>query len=220
MKMTKRKLKPFVVPIIYTLSLVLLVGCIYVVEDAISDKLFKKNNNIDIPVVDDNNQYDMNPDIPVVSTDTQIIRPYTDSSVTIVSSYYDRDASTEEQEKSILYYQNTYMQNSGVDYAMPDNKNSFDVVSILDGTVTSVKDDDILGKVVEIKYSNDLIGVYQSMGEVVVSANDSVTQGMVIGKSGLSNIGADLGSHLHFELYYQGSVVNPENYFGKLLGEI
>ena len=65
-----------------------------------------------------------------------------------------------------------------------------------------------------------MIGVYQSMGEVVVSANDSVTQGMVIGKSGLSNIGADLGSHLHFELYYQGSVVNPENYFGKLLGEI
>lgn len=218
--MTKRKLKPFVVPIIYTLSLVLLVGCIYVVEDAISDKLFKNNNNTDIPVVDDNNQDDMNPDIPVVSTDTQIIRPYTDSSVTIVSSYYDRDASTEEQEKSILYYQNTYMQNSGVDYAMPDNKNFFDVVSILDGTVTSVKDDDILGKVVEIKYSNDLIGVYQSMGEVVVSANDSVTQGMVIGKSGLSNIGADLGSHLHFELYYQGSVVNPENYFGKLLGEI
>lgn len=189
-------------------------------EDAISDKLFKNNNNTDIPVVDDNNQDDMNPDIPVVSTDTQIIRPYTDSSVTIVSSYYDRDASTEEQEKSILYYQNTYMQNSGVDYAMPDNKNFFDVVSILDGTVTSVKDDDILGKVVEIKYSNDLIGVYQSMGEVVVSANDSVTQGMVIGKSGLSNIGADLGSHLHFELYYQGSVVNPENYFGKLLGEI
>lgn len=220
MKMTKRKLKPFVVPIIYTLSLVLLVGCIYVVEDAISDKLFKNNNNTDIPVVDDNNQDNMNPDIPVVSTDTQIIRPYTDSSVTIVSSYYDRDASTEEQEKSILYYQNTYMQNSGVDYAMTDNKNSFDVVSILDGTVTSVKDDDILGKVVEIKYSNDLIGVYQSMGEVVVSANDSVTQGMVIGKSGLSNIGADLGSHLHFELYYQGSVVNPENYFGKLLGEI
>ena len=101
-----------------------------------------------------------------------------------------------------------------------DDKSAFDIISILDGTVTSVKDDDILGTIVEIKYNNDLIGVYQSLSDVVVKANDNVVQGSVIGKSGESNIGKDLGSHLHFELYYQGKVVNPEEYFGKLLGEI
>ena len=165
-------------------------------------------------IVDENNA-----DIPVVSTDTQIIRPYSNGNVKIVNNYYDYKASSEEQEKSILYYKDTYMQNSGVDYAL-DDKSSFDVVSVLDGTVTSVSDDDILGKIVEIKFSNDLMGIYQSMGEVNVKVDDSVIQGSVIGKSGESNICKDLGNHLHFELYYQGKVVNPEEYFGKLLGEI
>lgn len=220
--MTKRKLKPFVAPMIYTVSLVLLVAGVYLLEEMISDSVFQSNQ--DIPVIDDNMDdninSDMEPDIPVVSTDTQIIRPYVDGNVKIVSDYYDYTATNEKQENSILYYQDTYMQNSGVDYALEDSSNSFDVVSILDGTVTNIEDDDILGKIVEIKYSNDLIGVYQSMGEVVVNENDTVTQGTVIGKSGLSNIGKDMGNHLHFELYYQGMVVNPEEYFGKLLGEL
>lgn len=219
--MTKRKLKPFVTPMLYALSIGLLVGGVYLLERSINDSVFK-SNEVDVisEEVDDNNINNMEPDIPVVSTDTQIIRPYVDGNVKIVSDYYDYTATNEEQEKSILYYEDTYMQNSGVDYALADNKVAFDVVSILDGTVTSISDDDILGTIVEIKYSNDLIGVYQSMGEVFVNVNDNVMQNTVIGKSGLSNIGKDLGNHLHFELYYQGMVVNPEDYFGKLLGEI
>lgn len=221
--MTKRKLKKFVTPIIYTVSLCLLVAGVYLVEESISNSVFKANDE-NVPVVNDevndNSNIDMQPDVPVVNTDIQIIRPYLDGDVKIVSDYYDYTATNEEQEKSILYYEDTYMQNSGVDYALSDNKNAFDVVSILDGTVTSIEEDDILGKIVEIKYSNDLIGVYQSMGEVVVNVNDNIVQGTVIGKSGLSNIGKDLGNHLHFELYYQGMVVNPEDYFGKMLGEL
>jgi stage II sporulation protein Q len=219
--MKKRKLKPFVTSIIYILSLVMLVVGVYLVEESINDSVFKSNSDIDY-VDDDSNEdydYDMS-NIPVVNTDTQIIRPYSDGNVMIVSDYYDYTADSDDQENSILYYENTYMQNSGVDYALEDNSNTFDVISILDGTVTSVSDDDILGKCVEIKYSNDLIGVYQSLGEVNVVENDSVSQGTVIGKSGLSNIGKDMGNHLHFELYYQGLVVNPEEYYGKLLGEL
>jgi len=219
----KRKLKPFVTPLIYTLSLVLLVMGVYLVEDAISDSVFKSNNE-DIPVVDseddDVNNTPIYSDIPVVNTDTQIIRPYSDMDVVVVSDYYDHTASNEEQEKSILYYQDTYMQNSGVDYALSDNSQSFDVVSILDGEVISVSEDDILGNIIEIKYSNDLIGVFQSLGEVRVNKGDMVVQGQIIGVSGNSNIGKDMGSHLHFELYHQGLVVNPEEYYGKLLGEL
>lgn len=220
--MTKRKLKRFVTPIIYTVSLCLLVAGVYLIEESVSEAVFQSDNDGNILTDDGNGDVigDLEPDIPVVSTDTQIIRPYIDGNVKIVNDYYDYTASEEKQEASILYYEDTYMQNSGVDYALDDNSNTFDVVSILDGTVTSVSDDDILGTIVEIKYSNDLIGVYQSMSEVFVSANDNVGQGTVIGKSGLSNIGKDLGNHLHFELYYQGMVVNPENYFGKLLGEL
>ena len=96
----------------------------------------------------------------------------------------------------------------------------FEVVSILDGTVTEVNDDEVMGKTIKIKHSNDLVSVYQSMGSVDVKVNDSVVQGSVLGKSGTSNVSSDLGNHLHFELYYQGSVVNPENYYDKLLGEL
>ena len=109
------------------------------------------------------------------------------------------------------------MQNSGIDYT---GSTEFDVVSILDGTVISVSDDDILGTSIQIKHSNDLVSVYQSMSNVTVKENDTVTQGTVLGKSGESNISSDLGNHLHFELYHQGSVVNPEEYYGKLLGEL
>ena len=221
--MTKRKLKPFAVSILYVLSIVMLVLSMYFIQGIISNAVLKdKETNskegINIEDIITDNDYDINNnDIPVVNTDSQIIRPYQDDSIKIVKNYYDYKADNENQEKSIIYYENTYMQNSGIDYA---GTNEFDVVSILDGTVISINEDDILGTTVQIKHSNDLISVYQSMGSVNVNTNDTITQGTVIGKSGESNISSDLGNHLHFELYYQGSVVNPEEYFGKLLGEL
>jgi stage II sporulation protein Q len=58
------------------------------------------------------------------------------------------------------------------------------------------------------------------MGNIDLKENDVVNQGMIIGKSGTNNVSSDLGNHLHFELYYKGSVVNPEDYYGKMLGEL
>ena len=43
-----------------------------------------------------------------------------------------------------------------------------------------------------------------------VSVGDYVTQGQVIGHVGLS--GWTTGAHLHFEILYNGSNVNPMNY--------
>lgn len=222
--MTKRKLKPFAVSMIYALSIVMLVLSIYFIQGIISNTVLKDketekmNDGVNIENIITDSDYDTNTnDIPVVNTDSQIIRPFMDESVKVVKSYYDYQADSSSQENSILYYENTYMQNSGVDYA---GSTEFDVVSILDGTVVSVTDDDILGTTIQIKHSNDLISVYQSMGSVNVQENDTITQGTVIGKSGESNISSDLGNHLHFELYHQGSVVNPEEYYGKLLGEL
>ena len=220
--MTKRKLKPFAVSIIYVLSIVMLVFSMYFIQGIISNAVLKENeSNITDNIEDEiivNTDDEVNvEDIPVVNTDSQIIRPYIDESVKIARNYYDYQADTTSQENSIIYYENTYMQNSGIDYT---GSTEFDVVSILDGTVISVSDDDILGTSIQIKHSNDLVSVYQSMSNVTVKENDTVTQGTVLGKSGESNISSDLGNHLHFELYHQGSVVNPEEYYGKLLGEL
>ena len=37
----------------------------------------------------------------------------------------------------------------------------------------------------------------------------------MIGKSGTNSIDKELGNHLHFELYLNSQVVNPEDYFDK-----
>ena len=92
---------------------------------------------------------------------------------------------------------------------------TFDVIAIANGTVTRVKEDDSLGKTVEIKHDNGLISTYQSLSEVSVKKDDVISQGQVIGKSGINEIDKDLGNHLHLEIYENGISVNPEMYLGK-----
>ena len=109
------------------------------------------------------------------------------------------------------------MQTSGVDYT---SDSLFDVISILDGTVINVYENKILGTSIEVRHSNELISVYQSLSEVTVKEGDNVIQGQILAKSGLSNINKELSNHLHFELYYKGSIVNPEEYYNKSVDEL
>lgn len=218
--MKRRKVKKFVVPFMYVASIAMLIGSVYVIERLVNNAVFQNEEVEEVEEVILNDDYNVDyglSDVPVVSTEVVISRPYTNGNIKIVKNYYDYQGEASSQENSIIYYGNTYMQNSGIDYGMDSE---FEVVSILDGTVIDVIDDDIMGKTVKIKHSNDLISVYQSMGSVDVEKDSVVTQGMVIGKSGEANVSPELGNHLHFELYYQGSVVNPENYYDKLLSEL
>jgi len=210
--MTKRKLKKPVVFGVYSIIAALMVGSIYLVEGSLNRQTFKDDSNFDYiseTITED--------DLPVVNDKITIIRPFTDADVTIKKDFYDYKGEAEKQENSILYYQNTYVQNSGVSYGGKDN---FDVVAILDGTVTDIKEDELLGKIVEIKHENDIISVYQSLGEITVKKGDAIVQGQSIGKSGISNIAKDIGSHVHFELIVKGNTVNPEEYYDKNVSEL
>lgn len=217
--MKKRKLKPFVVPAVYILSLAMLLTSVYFIERIINNVVFKSENVSEVEEVEDvvSEDTDVTNDMPVVNTEPQIIKPYVNESVKVVKNYYDYQADNASQEESILYYGDTYMQNSGIDYA---SDAEFEVVSILDGVITEIVDDEIMGKTVKIKHSNDLVSVYQSMGTVDFKVNDNIGQGAIIGVSGENNISRDLGNHLHFELYYKGNVVNPDDYYGKLTSEL
>lgn len=219
--MKRRKLKKFVVPMLYVASIAMLLGSVYFIEGLINKNVFDSDvedvEEVDSIVEENIDEVINSSDVPVVSTEATIVRPYTNGNVKIVKNYYDYQADANSQENSILYYGNTYMQNSGVDYGM---NAEFEVVSILDGTVTEVVDDEVMGKTIKIQHNNDLISVYQSMGSVDVKVNDAVVQGTIIGKSGEANVSTDLGNHLHFELYHKGSVVNPENYYDKLLSQL
>ena len=165
--MNSRKVKPYVIPIIYGICVIAFLFSMYFLGGFVNNILFSEDDNLeyvdgDITDNDDN-------DIPVVSTSVKIVRPFLDSSVSIAKTFYDYEGEAEEQENSILFYEDTYIQNSGVDYASTDQ---FDVISILDGTVISVEENDILGTTVEIRHSNDLISIYQSLSDVSVKKDD------------------------------------------------
>lgn len=148
-------------------------------------------------------------DIPVVNEVTTIINPYSDLTVTIKKGYYDSSSDEDSQISSIVKHDNTYIQNTGIDFV---GENTFDVLSILNGVVIDVKDDEELGKSVEIRHDNGMISIYQSLSEVYVQKDNVITQGLVIGKSGENKLDKDLGNHLHFEIYDNGQSVNPLNY--------
>lgn len=213
--MKMKRIKPLVIPMIYGVCVIAFLFCMYFAGKLSNNFLFKdKNvtNYVDGEIV---SEYDN--DIPVVSTSSIIVRPYLDSNVSIYKTFYDYQDEINNQENSIILYEGTYMQNSGVDYT---SDNSFDVISILDGTVINVYENEILGTSIEIRHNNDLISVYQSLSDVTVKEGDNVIQGQILAKSGLSNINKELNNHLHFELYYKGTIVNPEEYYNKSVDEL
>ena len=200
------KTKRFVVPTIYTISLLLIIGSIFFLVLGINS-YFKEVPDYDYTV---KNIFDSNKVLPVQTNRSLIIRPYLSENVNIGKYFYDYEGEKEGQEKALVYYENTYMQNSGVDYI---SNSVFDVVSILDGEVISVEKDSILGNIVKIKHEKDLISIYQGIDEVSVSKGDNILQGQILGVSSTSKINPEYSSTLHFEVYYKGEIIDPENLY-------
>jgi len=214
----KGKLKSLVVPSMYALSLLLFVFSMYFVQKLLSKGLLKeKENYLEETEYVDDEIIEHNEHLPVINVKETIIKPFTSNDVKVNRDYYDYTQEAERQQNSIIYYENTYIQNSGIDYS---SDNPFDVVSILEGTVIDVKNDSIMGTIVEIRHTNELISVYQSLSETTVKVDDKVMQGQIIGKSGKSNLNVDIENNLHFELYYMGEIVNPEEYYDKSLTDL
>lgn len=211
--MKKRVLKKSVVYSLYGLSFCLLLGGVILLNVANSSKSLSSNQE-DYSLVS-RGLFDTAE--TVVNSKEKIIKPYTDEDIQIVKNYYDYKADEETQKGSLIYYENTYLQSSGVSYG---KKDSFDVITILDGTVKEVKEDTTLGNVIIIEHANNIISTYQSLTDIKVKQGDKVSQGDVLAKSGTSNISSDLNNHLYFELAVDGITVNPENYYNKSIDEL
>ena len=209
----KRQLKKSVVYSLYAISFTFLIFGVAMLGFA-ANRASKKGNDykyVSKGILD----YEQR--VPVVNTDVKISRPYTDEQVKIVKSFYDYKADSEAQEKSLIYYEGTYMQSSGVSYS---NGDIFDVVAIYDGKVKEIKEDTTLGNILTIEHENGVTSVYQSISDIKVSEGDTVVVGEAIAKSSTSNISTDLGNHLYFELIIDGICVNPEIYYGKSINEL
>ncbi len=206
----KLRLKRYVIPCLYVVLLATVMTGAFLITKAMkkSEPATPDYNYVSNIVTSDV--------VPTISEAKKLIKPYTDEKVTVGKSFYDYKAEASNQEKSITYYDGSYIQNSGIDYVLDQ---AFDVVAVLDGTVTNVKQDDILGTIVEIKHDNNYVTTYQSLSDVTVKKDDIVTQGQVIGKSGTNKLDKDMGNHLHFELYTNGQVVDPNLYIDKEIKE-
>lgn len=211
-----RRLKKSVVYFLYGLAFILMIGGLFFIDKSqdgfnssgedykyVSKKIIDSVNDIPVNAIDDNK--------------IVIGKPYNDDNVKIIQDYYNVSDDEETQKNSIIFYQDTYMPSSGVSYGLDSN---FDIISILDGKVTEVREDDILGNVISIEHNNGIISIYQSIKDFKVKSGDVVKQGDIIASSSTSNISADLGNHLYFELIINGINVDPEDYYGKCIDEI
>lgn len=208
----KRQLKKSVVYGLYALSVALLIGGVVMLGIATTKQSSPKEEKyVSKGILD----YEDN--VKVVNTNDIIIKPYKEESVKIVKDYYDYKSEADTQEKSLIFYEGTYMQSSGISYSSGE---AFDVVAILDGTVKEVKEDTTLGNVITIEHDNGITSIYQSVSDILVKSGDNVNSGQILAKSSTSNISKELENHLYFELIINGSCVNPENYFNKSVNEL
>lgn len=220
--MQKRmKLKPFAISIIYivvTISLVvslMLLGTEYLKNETPVTYITSSTLIDDIkPAMNEEPIVDFS---PVMNERLTFKRPYSDGNISLLQSFYDSNDTKENQEKSLILYENMYLQNSGADYGKEE---VFEVLSIYPGTVLDVTEDNILGKIVEIQHSNNIIASYQCLSDVKVKKDDVVVLGDVIGNSGTCNISKNLGNHLHLEVSKDGKMVNPETIFDKTIEEV
>ena len=206
--MKKKRLKGFVVPVLSAF----IISTFFVALATI-------NKETDKSIIMDENFVYVNDSIihdalPTLSEDDVIIMPFQSDKVKEYKKFYDSENNTEE---SIIYYKDTYMQNSGILY---NSDEEFAVVSVLDGEVIDLKKDDILGYVVEIKHKDNLISTYQGLKSVNVKKGEQITQNTLIGKSGEVTLDVNLKNALLFEIIKDGKYINPETLYNKKVKEI
>lgn len=106
---------------------------------------------------------------------------------------------------------NQWMTHSGVDIAVAKDS---EVHAVLGGTVEAVYTDDALGTVVVLSHSENRKTLYANLKtDPPVTEGAKISAGDCIGYVGnTATAECSLQSHLHFEIYVNGSVVNPADY--------
>ena len=96
----------------------------------------------------------------------------------------------------------------GVDIVMPLNS---PVHSISEGIIVFAEWTSETGYVIIIEHFNDLTSIYKHNSSIIKTQGDKVQTGEVIAFTGNTGV-LTTGPHLHFELWYQGEPVDPQNY--------
>ena len=101
----------------------------------------------------------------------------------------------------------------GVDFSGPRGS---DVLTVADGVVQFSGRRNGYGNTVEIDHGNGYMTRYAHNAENIVAVGDRVKAGQMIAKMG--STGRSTGSHVHFEVWLDGRVVNPGQYLRNARG--
>jgi len=214
----KRKLKWYVLPALYLIVLGVMAFGITV----LSRNLLKKEST-----TDDHYNYTMSvfgetedkqtESTNNESTETKIQKPFTSEKVTVAKEFYDKNDTAENQTKALIFYENTYMPNTGILY---ESEEEFDCLAILDGTIKDIKKDEILGNVITVEHQGNITSIYYTHGETSKNVGDTVKMGETVAKSGESKLETEKPQTLLFEVYMNGTLVNPNTIFEKNISEL
>ena len=100
---------------------------------------------------------------------------------------------------------------TGIDISSAEGANVF---AVSDGTVSSVRNDPLLGKTVEITHENGIKSVYSNLSsDGLIAVGSTVKCGDKIGQLGDTTI-SELADepHLHFEMFKDDKSVDPLEY--------
>lgn len=203
--MKRRKLKGFVLPSLYLMITI----SVFVSIVFLGSNLMLNNSDYDYGVnVLQNNVKS------VIEEDEQISKnismPIEEGTAEISIRFYSKDATEKEQQESLIYYENTYLPNTGVLYASDE---TFDILSAFDGKVTEMIDDEFFGKCIVVEHSNTLRTYYYGVEDIKVKVGDELETGAILGTSKKNEILNNKNTFL-FEVYYNSELINPENFIG------
>lgn len=81
------------------------------------------------------------------------------------------------------------------------------VIAALDGDVIEASNDPAYGQYVKIQHGDGIVTVYANCSQLLAKAGEKVSKGQEIARVG--DTGADVGTHLHFEVWKDGKAVDP-----------
>ena len=200
--MKKRKLKGFVLPTLYLLiTITIFTGVILLGSDY---EFATKDYDFTTEILDKES-------LPVISEDETsnvVSSPVEEGKAEVSIHYYNVKGNEEEQKNSLIYYENTYMPNTGVLYTSDEK---FNVLNAFDGKVVEIKDDEFFNKCIVIEHDNNLKTYYYGLDDITVAIGDELNTGDMLGTSKNNEIMNNKQSFL-FEVYHNNKLMNPEEF--------
>lgn len=200
--MKKRKLKGFVLPTLYLLiTITIFTGIILLGSDY---EFATKDYDFTTEILDKES-------LPVISEDETsnvVASPVEEGKAEVSIHFYNVKGNEDEQKNSLIYYENTYMPNTGVLYTSDEK---FNVLNAFDGKVVEIKDDEFFNKCIVIEHDNNLKTYYYGLDDITVAIGDELNTGDMLGTSKNNEIMNNKQSFL-FEVYHNNKLMNPEEF--------